>query len=217
METETSTSVKPSEIIPLLAKLSQIYGLKKDWHDQEKTFANLAAIWTDVNGTNSAVVAHYLLAQAAAYERDGDPVRAAIVERSAIPVLDALYGQNNLATQTALQKCAIWEGAPLPTGRQQLPGFEISEPGLKHPQLLSKVEPAFSEQARRSRYEGSVLLKFTLSKQGTVDEVSVVDPLGLGLDEEAIKAVKQWKFAPGLKDGVPVPVIESVEVNFHLD
>jgi TonB family protein len=216
IETDTSTSNNPSEVRTLLAKLAEIYGLEKDWHDQEKTFAKLAAIWTDATGPNSAVVAHYRLAQAAAYEKSGDPVNAAIVERSAIPVLDALYGPHNLAIETALQNCAIWEGTPRPAGVQQFHGFEPSEPGLTRPKLLSKVEPAFSEQARQARYDGTVLLKILVSAQGTVDQVSVVDPLGLGLDEEAIKAVKQWKFKPGFKDGTPVPVIDPIEVNFHL-
>jgi len=51
---------------------------------------------------------------------------------------------------------------------------------------------------------------------GTTSNISVVRPLGLGLDEKAIEAVRKWRFRPSLKDGKPVPVRANVEVNFRL-
>jgi periplasmic protein TonB len=59
-------------------------------------------------------------------------------------------------------------------------------------------------------------LWLVVGTDGNVHDVKVVRKLGYGLDEEAIKAVKQWEFQPSTKDGVPVPVTVSVNVNFSL-
>jgi TonB family protein len=89
-------------------------------------------------------------------------------------------------------------------------------PGVKPPQLLSKVEPAYSDEARKARVQGRVQIQAVINTNGMAVDFTVKTSLGLGLDEEAVRAVKQWRFSPGAKDGVPVPVIVTVEVNFRL-
>jgi TonB family protein len=78
------------------------------------------------------------------------------------------------------------------------------------------VEPQYSEEARKARYQGTVVLEAIVRKDGTVDILRVVRSLGFGLDENAIQALKQWRFRPGTKGGLPVDVALNIEVNFNL-
>ncbi len=84
------------------------------------------------------------------------------------------------------------------------------------PSLASKVEPEYSEEARRARLEGAVILRLVVASDGKPKELTVVRGLGMGLDENAIKAVSGWRFHPGTKDGTPVNVRIQIEVNFRL-
>ncbi|MGO9257060.1 MAG: energy transducer TonB [Bryobacteraceae bacterium] len=88
--------------------------------------------------------------------------------------------------------------------------------GVSAPVLLSKVEPEYSEEARKAKYQGTVLLYIEVDPSGKAVNIRVVRSLGLGLDEKAIDAVKKWKFKPGYKNGTPVTVQATIEVNFRL-
>src|SRR5207302_11497878 len=85
------------------------------------------------------------------------------------------------------------------------------------PQLISKVEPSYSPQARQARYQGTVILNVVINEAGVPTDVTVVRSLGFGLDEEAVRAFKQWRFKPALRLGQPVSVYQPIEVNFALD
>src|ERR1700733_5540999 len=89
-------------------------------------------------------------------------------------------------------------------------------PGVKPPRLLSKVEPEYSEEARRARLVGTVRVRGVVNTAGIAVDLEVVRSVGLGLDDEAVRAVRQWRFAPGTKDGMPVAEIATFEVNFRL-
>jgi TonB family protein len=88
--------------------------------------------------------------------------------------------------------------------------------GVTAPSILLKVEPEYSEEARRARMQGKVVLFVIIDPQGKPGSLKVIRSLGLGLDEEAIKVVEQWRFRPGMKEGRPVPVQATIEVNFRL-
>jgi TonB family protein len=88
--------------------------------------------------------------------------------------------------------------------------------GVTAPTLLQKVEPEYSEAARKAKYQGTVLLYVEVDPSGRAVNVRVQRSLGLGLDEKAIEAVKKWRFRPGTKDGKPVTVAATIEVNFRL-
>jgi TonB family protein len=90
-------------------------------------------------------------------------------------------------------------------------GGEVSSPIL-----ISKVEPEYSEEARKAKYSGTVLLSVVVDEHGVPTEIHVVRPLGLGLDEKAIEAVQKWRFRPGVKNGRPVRVRATIEVSFRL-
>jgi TonB family protein len=88
--------------------------------------------------------------------------------------------------------------------------------GVSAPTLLSKVEPEYSEEARKAKYQGVVLLYVEVDPTGKAINIRVLHSLGLGLDEKAMEAVKKWRFKPGVKDGKPVTVQAQIEVNFRL-
>jgi TonB family protein len=84
------------------------------------------------------------------------------------------------------------------------------------PILINKVEPEYSEEARKAKYSGTVLLSIVVDANGLPRDIHVIRPLGLGLDEKAIEAVMKWRFRPGMKGGRPVATQAQVEVNFRL-
>ncbi len=87
---------------------------------------------------------------------------------------------------------------------------------VSQPVPIYKPEPEYSEEARKAKYSGTVLLSLIIDEHGNTRDIHVVRPLGLGLDEKAIEAVSHWRFRPALKGGRPVAVRAEVEVNFRL-
>jgi protein TonB len=87
---------------------------------------------------------------------------------------------------------------------------------IKEPKKLKNVPPVYPDIARQARVQGVVILECTISPQGKVTEVKVLRGIPL-LDQSAMDAVKQWVYTPTLLNGVPVPVIMTVTVNFRLN
>jgi periplasmic protein TonB len=88
--------------------------------------------------------------------------------------------------------------------------------GVSPPVAIYKPEPEFSEEARKAKYQGTCTLQLIVGIDGRPSDIRVVASLGMGLDEKAIEAVRNWKFEPAMKDGHPVRVPIQVEVDFHL-
>lgn len=88
--------------------------------------------------------------------------------------------------------------------------------GVSAPIAIYKIEPEYSEEARKAKFQGTVVLSIVVDETGMPRNFKVVKPLGLGLDEKAIEAVQKWRFRPAQKDGRAVAVLATVEVNFRL-
>jgi TonB family protein len=84
------------------------------------------------------------------------------------------------------------------------------------PQVIYQEEPQYSEPARRAHVQGYVRLRIDVGIDGRPSNIRVVQPMGLGLDENAIEAVKRWRFRPALIGDRPVVAPALVEVGFHL-
>ena len=97
-------------------------------------------------------------------------------------------------------------------------GARIPGSGITLPVVLAEKKPAYTADAMRAKVQGSVWLECIVMPDGTVGDVKVtrsLDPI-FGLDQEAIKAAKQWRFRPGMRQGSPVPVIITIELTFTL-
>ncbi|HEV2991837.1 MAG TPA: energy transducer TonB [Candidatus Angelobacter sp.] len=89
--------------------------------------------------------------------------------------------------------------------------------GLTKPKLIYSPDPEFSEEARKSKYQGIVQMTVLVGIDGRVHDAHITRSLGMGLDEKALETVKLWKFEPAkASDGTPVAVSASIEVNFWL-
>ena len=88
--------------------------------------------------------------------------------------------------------------------------------GVTAPVVVVKVDPEYSEEARKAKFSGSVLLSIVVCTDGRACEIHVSRSLGMGLDEKAIEAVEKWRFKPGMRNGQAVSVFATIEVNFRL-
>lgn len=88
--------------------------------------------------------------------------------------------------------------------------------GVSAPQLIYSVEPEFSEEARKAKVAGNVLVNLWVDQNGNPSHVHVIRGVGMGLDEKAVEAVRQYRFRPALESGKPVLVELNVEVNFQI-
>lgn len=88
--------------------------------------------------------------------------------------------------------------------------------GVSAPKALDTPDPEYSEEARKAKYQGVVILWLIVDPNGAPRDIKVARSLGMGLDQKAVEAVRRWKFEPAMKDGRPVAVQINVEVNFRL-
>jgi TonB family protein len=103
-----------------------------------------------------------------------------------------------------------WGGNVMP-GRGHQP-----DRGVTMPHAIFMPDPEYSEQARKKKIQGTVVISLTVTVDGTTRDIKVVKGVGYGLDEKAVEAVSRWKFSPALKDGEPIEKEMSVEVAFRL-
>ncbi len=98
-------------------------------------------------------------------------------------------------------------------GQRECPADPAS---FRQPKVLHSVDPEFSEEARRARFSGKVTVAFTVDTRGDATDLWIVRPAGHGLDEQAAKAVRQYRFDPATCAGEPVASALLIEVNFHI-
>jgi TonB family protein len=112
------------------------------------------------------------------------------------------------------------QGSGLGEGSGGGTGGGVYKPGngVALPRPLREVKPQYTADAMRAKVQGTVLLECVVLPDGSVGKVEVVRSLDstFGLDQEAIKAAKQWRFAPGTRFGEPVAVLVTIELTFTL-
>jgi TonB family protein len=95
--------------------------------------------------------------------------------------------------------------------------FRPGTGGVGYPACLYCPEPQYSEDARKAKFQGIVVLQVIIQPDGHATNIQVVKGAGLGLDEKAIEAVRTWRFKPAIgPNGTPVATITPIEVNFRL-
>jgi TonB family protein len=88
--------------------------------------------------------------------------------------------------------------------------------GITAPAIVREVKPDYTEEGRRRHLEGDVVMEIVVRSDGSVGSVKLLQGLGAGLDQRAIDAVRQWRFSPAKRYGVPVDVIVEVAMEFKL-
>ena len=136
------------------------------------------------------------------------------------------FGKPGLPSDGPGRCCGVGPGDGGPYGSGKGPGIgpgggpgisgSARIAGATPPALLYKVEPEFSEEARKARLTGVVQLVAVIDASGQVGAITIRQGLGLGLDERAIEAVRKWKFRPAMRNGKAVASPAFIEVMFHL-
>jgi len=88
--------------------------------------------------------------------------------------------------------------------------------GVSAPIPIYSPDPPYSEEARRAKLSGTVVVQIIVDSAGNVRDAKVTRPLGLGLDEKAVETIRTWRFKPAMRDGVPVNVRMLVQVAFRI-
>jgi TonB family protein len=109
-------------------------------------------------------------------------------------------------------------GTGIGEGEQAGTGGGVYRPGsdIDPPSVLREVKPDYTEEARRRGLEGDVVMEIVVRSNGMVGNVRVLQGLGMGLDQRAIDAVREWRFSPAKRRGLPVDVLVEVSVGFRL-
>jgi TonB family protein len=87
---------------------------------------------------------------------------------------------------------------------------------VSRPKPLSVPDPEYSEPARKAKVQGTCVLRILVDTAGEVSDISILQPIGMGLDEKSVEAVRTWRFEPTHKDGVPVAAWLTIETSFYL-
>jgi TonB family protein len=124
-----------------------------------------------------------------------------------------------LPISTALGAVSINAAVPLqeqsPAAQKQATS-ETVVPDVS-PRLLSKTEPSYTKEARHAMVNAIITCNLIVSKDGVPQNIRVIRAAGFGLDEKAVEALSTWRFAPGLKNGVPVATMARIAVSFRLN
>jgi periplasmic protein TonB len=86
---------------------------------------------------------------------------------------------------------------------------------VKPPRPIFQPHPEYNEEARLAHVTGTVVIEIVVTSKGDVTLMHVSKALGHGLDENALDAIRTWKFKPGTKDGKPVSTVVAIEVPFN--
>jgi TonB family protein len=150
------------------------------------------------------------------FDMTGQCSRAVNEYRLALSTNDDAFGAQ-VEVENYLNKRIIRPATRLPDEEDDgaLP-LTVHRPGVISPIVLVKTEPEYSEAARLAGLEGTVLLKAVVAEDGSANQIRVARPLGLGLDENAVEAVRTWRFTPGRYQARPAPVEIDLAVDFFL-
>ncbi|HWE50573.1 MAG TPA: TonB family protein [Bryobacteraceae bacterium] len=141
----------------------------------------------------------------------GDPLAQAVVP--AIAQWRFTSGLANGKPREATARVEFECGTPSPVA----PSFKgLAIASDVQPKIIFKVDPEYSQEARGAKLAGTVTLQVIVDPSGHPAHIAVIGPLGMGLDENAVEAVEQWRFDPGIRKGLPADVRAVVQVNFRL-
>jgi TonB family protein len=219
---------KPAAARPLLS-LGVLLFTKKHYDEAEQNFLRAQAadpahavnplLWMALteaqkSGHGAEAESFFRQAIAAAGPASGNTIMANELYADYLKKQGRDEEAHTISEQAAMarqeMKAQLKTRPPMPDGVFRVGG------GVSAPTLIFKREPEYSAEARAAKYQGTVILAVVIGTDGEAHNIQVVQPLGMELDDEAVAAVSGWKFKPGMRNGVPVPVLAQIEVNFRL-
>lgn len=221
-----------------LNEVGRYYHRRRKLETAERFYLDGFGVRARVLGKDHQDVAESILNLAVLYENQSRNQKAETYYRTAIEIRQRVLGATNLQTIEAKEHFARFlhgieqheeaarmeqetraVRAPLlqqlageRADLQALPISEVNRP----PELAERIEPEYTEDAFIGRTQGSVAIHVVIDAEGVPRNLQVVRPLGLGLDEQALTALKQWRFRPARKDGADVACRVTYEINFSL-
>jgi TonB family protein len=228
LDAEVSSGPPLMKQIPILMRLRQV--------EQSLRNVNLVSVdtrlvkaWESGPGPESVVVARSLYDLSDSLLQNGQLADAERAIQRSIAILEKTYGSNAPQLRFALSRLSSIETrlgkADLAREARNREAATLPQPsaptlrgggGVTSPRVTFKRDPEYSAAARNAGIQGSVMVSLVVDTNGTAADVTVVVPLGEGLDEKAVEAVKEWRFEPGTKDGQPVRVAATISVEFRL-
>jgi TonB family protein len=144
-------------------------------------------------------------------------VRTPVLEHRVTSILNAALRRRpaGWAARFGIAGAALALLLPL-AAYQNEPAHRVGEPGLSAPTVASMIQPEYTQEAKDAKIQGTVALGLEVDAEGKPQNIYIVRSLDKGLDENAIAAIRQWTFNPGKKDGQPVTVAATIEVNYRL-
>ena len=155
---------------------------------------------------------------------DARPLASGTMEQTGLPVGGVSFGTSTGPGSGGGVGTGVGTGIGSGTGPGVGPGSGggtgggVYRPGgaVTSPRILSQTRPSYTVDALSAKIQGSVWLELVVTREGRPDAIRVVRPLDPGLDAEAIKAVREWRFAPGRLANVPVDVLVTVVMDFSI-
>jgi TonB family protein len=189
------------------------------WDKDVQTLQKIIALWSAGVGPDSLGVAQYKAKLGSALIHTGDYAGAEQALRSALSILQANGPQYDAAAILVQRRLALAlkdqnktdEAAQLVNS---LPPVHHQAKNDTPPTLISKVDPDYTDAARDQSVSGFISVSVTVDETGHPTDIHIIEPLGFGLDESAIKAVSKWKFKPALRNGAPVSAEATLGVTF---
>jgi TonB family protein len=235
---EAAWGRESAEYGSFLNEVGRYYHRRRKVETTERFYLDGFGVRVRVLGKEHPDVAESIVNLAVLYENQSRNEKAETYYRTALEIRERVLGATDLRTvetkehfarllhgmqqhkeASRLEQEARAVRAPLLTQiagdrveMQSMPISEVNRP----PELVERTEPEYTEEAFIGRMQGSVGIHIEIDTEGIPRNLQVVRPLGLGLDEEALTALKQWLFRPARKDGAAVACRVTYEINFSL-
>jgi TonB family protein len=235
---EASLGPKAPELFEPLRFLAVEAHARKDWQRATELYERAIAIGKQPQATGAeAALALAELANVKLHSGDLSSASELIEQALGAAPANSLERANVLTAKAALlrsfgrddeaeevsrsaaQVHAAWAAAERPAAAPaQADGQTLYKVGLgiSPPVPVEKKDPEYSSEARINHFQGTAVLSVVIDQDGRPRDIVMVRPVGMGLDQKAVEAVRQWRFEPGRKDGQPVAVLATIEVNFRL-
>lgn len=235
----TARGAESVEYARFLNEVGRYYHTRRKYDLAERFYQEAFRIRVEKLGQEHAEVAESLNNLAILYENQARYPKAETYYRYALASRRKLLGDSGVKTTETLEHFArllyrmqrtdeakLLAAEARGVRRKQLDGAAVqtgdlgkvyeSEPGLRRPELEERTEPEYTEEARIARHEGTVRLEAEIDLDGRPQNPKVLTILGLGLDEQAVEAIRSWRFRPARLDGRKVPCRVVLAIDFSL-